>query len=1064
MPAPAEIVQLVELFERNREQYRSAAFSETAVRHQFIDPFFAALGWDVNNAQGFAEQYKEVIHEDKVLVGGAAKAPDYSFRIGKERKFFVEAKKPAVNITHDVEPAYQLRRYAWSAKLPLSILTDFEEFSVYDCRTRPDRADKAATGRIMLLTYREYAARWDEMAAVFSKMAVWQGALDKFAEAKAGKRGTAEVDDEFLGEIERWRELLARNLALRNPTLRGRDLNWAVQQTIDRIIFLRICEARDLEVFEQLRALLNGGHTYERLQELFRRADMRYNSGLFHFEEEKGRAEPPDRLSPGLSIDDKVLKDIIEHLYYPQSPYEFSVLPADILGHVYERFLGKVIRLSPGRQVKIEEKPEVRKAGGVSYTPTYIVDYIVRQTVGPLLEDRLRRGGVAPPPADGSRRGAVAPPPADGSRRGGVAPPPADASRRGAVAPPPLDRAHKGGETPPLRVVDPACGSGSFLLGAYQFLLDWYLADYLKDADRWLKGKRPPLERVGGGGLRLSIEERKRILMAHIYGVDIDPQAVEVTKLSLLLKVLEGEGMAVQMSLLPERVLPDLGRNIKCGNSLIGPDFYDGRLDLPDEETTTRVNAFDWAQEFPEVMAVGGFEAVIGNPPYIRIQALQEWAPLEVGHYKRAYRAASKGNYDIYVVFVEKGLGLLNEHGKLGFILPHKFFNAQYGEPLRKLLAEGQHLSKVVHFGDQQVFEGATTYTCLLFLEKGGSEEFSFVRAHDLTDWRAGAAQVEGTIPAASAGASEWNFVVGRGSDLFERLRAMPVKLGDVANIFVGTQTSADDIFVLDNVRMEGAHIIGTCAMAGQDVTIEEAITKPFLRGKQIRRYEPLQATTSLICPYTIDRVKAELIPEQELASNYPLAYAYLKTHRPQLEAREKGKFRGTNWYAFGYPKSMTLFQRQKLVVPDYNNRASFTYDTKGHFYKTGYGILIKGERQESPMYVLGLLNSPLLFGHLLKISTSLRGGFVRFWTQFIEQLPIRTIDFSDPADAARHDRMVALVTQMLDLHQRLAAEGVPHEKTALQRRIEMTDRQIDRLVYELYELTEEEIGVVEGG
>ena len=191
MPAPAEIVQLVELFQRNYDQYCAPSFSEAAVRHQFIDPFFAALGWDVNNTQGFAEQYKEVVHEDKVLVGDATKAPDYSFRIGKERKFFVEAKKPSVNIKHDIEPAYQLRRYAWSAKLPLSILTDFEEFSVYDCRMRPDRSDKAATGRILLLNFTDYVARWDEIAGIFSKAAVWQGALDRFAVAKAGKRTLA---------------------------------------------------------------------------------------------------------------------------------------------------------------------------------------------------------------------------------------------------------------------------------------------------------------------------------------------------------------------------------------------------------------------------------------------------------------------------------------------------------------------------------------------------------------------------------------------------------------------------------------------------------------------------------------------------------------------------------------------------------------------------------------------------------------------------------------------------------------------------------------------------------
>ena len=1024
MPAPAEIVQLVELFQRNYDEYCAPSFSEAAVRHQFIDPFFAALGWDVNNSQGFAEQYKEVVHEDKVLVGDATKAPDYSFRIGKERKFFVEAKKPSVNIKHDIEPAYQLRRYAWSAKLPLSILTDFEEFSVYDCRMRPDRNDKAATGRILLLSFTDYVTRWDEIAGIFSKTAVWQGALDRFAVAKAGKRGTAEVDDEFLAEIERWRELLARNLVLRNPHLRGQDVNWAVQQTIDRIIFLRICEARNLETYEQLRALLNGSHTYARLWELFRRADLRYNSGLFHFSEERGRAEAPDALTPGLEIDDRVLKDIIEHLYYPQSPYEFSVLPADILGHVYERFLGKVIRLiprqgsgqAPGRQVKIEEKPEVRKAGGVYYTPTYIVDYIVRQTVGPLLEGKTPAHGRSP-----------------GS---------------------------------PPRVADIACGSGSFLLGAYQYLLDWHLAYYLREPERWLKGKRPALERVSGGAIRLTIEERKRILMDHLYGVDIDPQAVEVTKLSLLLKVLEGEGVAGQLSLGVERVLPDLGRNIKCGNSLIGPEFYDGKLDLPDDETAQRVNAFDWKKEFPEAMAAGGFDAVIGNPPYIRIQALQEWAPLEVEHYKRAYRAASKGNYDIYVVFVEKGLGLLNGHGSLGFILPHKFFNAQYGEPLRKLLSEGHHLSKVVHFGDQQVFEGATTYTCLLFLERGGRQEFQFVRAHDLAAWRTGAAQVEGTIPTASAGVSEWNFVVGGGSDLFERLRATPTKLEHVTErIFQGIKTSADSVYIVEQREVvEGRARIYSPATK-QEHWVESDLFHPLVKGDS-RRYSMKNTGLLILFPYSDEFVsQGRLIPATVIAKRYPLTWAYLLANKTYLEEREKGRMRGSKWYAYIYPKALDVIGLPKIFTPDIALRASFSVDTTGQYFFTGgvaggYGILAKPDLNRD--YLLGLLNSKVLNWYVRQTATQMRGGYYSFESRYIRVLPIRTINFADPADAARHDRMVALVTQMLDLHSRLAAEGVPHAKAALQRRIEATDRQIDALVYELYGLTDAEIAVVE--
>jgi type I restriction-modification system DNA methylase subunit len=981
MPAPVEIVQLVELFQRNYAQYRDPAFSETAVRHQFIDPLFAALGWDVNNIQGFAEQYKEVVHEDKVRVGGAAKAPDYAFRIGKERKFFVEAKKPAVNITSDVEPAYQLRRYAWSAKLPLSILTDFEEFSVYDCRTRPDKSDKAATGRIFLLNYRDYVTRWDEIAGVFSKAAVWQGALDKFAEAKAGKRGTAEVDDEFLAEIERWRELLARNLALRNPTLRGRDLNWAVQQIIDRIVFLRICEARDLETFEQLRALLNGGRTYERLQELFRRADYRYNSGLFHFEEEKDRAEAPDTLTPGLEIDDKALKDIIEHLYFPESPYEFSVIPADILGHVYERFLGKVIRLTPGRQVKIEEKPEVRKAGGVYYTPTYIVDYIVRQTVGPLVEGKtpVQVGGAARRP-----------------------------ERSGAQS---KDADH------PLRIADIACGSGSFLLGAYQFLLDWYLAEYLKAPDRWLKGKRPPLERASGGVLRLTIEERKRILMSHIYGVDIDPQAVEVTKLSLLLKVLEGEGVASQMSFLPERVLPDPGRNIKCGNSLIGPDFYDRKFDLPDEETTRRVNAFDWAREFPDVFphpptpspelrfgrgggqagGEGGFDAVIGNPPWGA-----DFDETQTQYFRTTYRT---GASDSYAIFVEAGLRKTRSEGHLSFITPDTFLRKDGYEAVRRFFLEENVVQELIETGP--VFSGVRDTWCLVFRLKRALPDDRDTVVHRKIS----------------------RFVVSAE----ERLdRFAKAAWDDVTHVKQMTWMKRPQL------------VVGYLASEMAQAIVEKVERHPRLGVQMEYRVSRGEEGSKFNLVESADGDFDMVIPAD--------VFRYHMTSG--IKIRSTSLTPGKLSLLYSNPK-LWIIRIQKMR---WKQRIVCTLDERQNSagMKT-LQTIVSSDGIASLKYLQGILASRLInFWCINYLADDMNKAY-------LERIPIRTINFADPTDVARHDRMVSLVTQMLDLHARLAAEGVPHEKAALQRRIELTDRQIDALVYELYGLTAEEIAVVEG-
>ena len=569
-----EIAKLCQYFATNRQSFLAPGVKEAHVRQSLIDPFFEALGWDMRNDSMAAPQYREVIPEDSLDVEGQQKAPDYTFRVGTLPKFYVEAKKCGVNISADPAPAYQLRRYGFSAKLALSILTDFEELGVYDCASRPRPGDKASHARIQYFGFTEYPDRWREIWDVFSREAVWSGTFDQYAASKR-KRGTSEVDSEFLKDIEGWRDVLARNLALRNSDLSADDLNAAVQRIIDRIVFLRMAEDRGLESYGQLLKLCEQPDIYDRFMSgLCRKADQKYNSGLFHFQKEPGVSDAPDTLTPRLAVDDNALKPILQSLYFEHgSPYNFGVLPVEILGTVYERFLGKVIRLTAGHQAKVEEKPEVRKAGGVYYTPAYIVNYIVHNTIGKQIEGKS----------------------------------PADLAG--------------GKTTPPFRVLDMACGSGSFLLGAYQFLLDhclkWYQANPSKKHAK-------AVYQNAKGETRLTIAERKRILTTHIYGVDIDRQAVETTKLSLLLKALEGENdttLSQQMTLFHERALPNLSDNIKCGNSLIASDFSMVPEDL------VRVHAFDWPAQFSDAMKAGGFDAVIGNPPYIRIQTMQESEP-----------------------------------------------------------------------------------------------------------------------------------------------------------------------------------------------------------------------------------------------------------------------------------------------------------------------------------------------------------------------------------------------------------------------------------------------------
>jgi hypothetical protein len=943
---PLLIAELVARFDQNVDAYRNAGYNETQLRREFLDPFFDALGWDVSNRGGLAEAYKDVIHEDALKVGGDTKAPDYCFRVGGKRIFFVEAKKPATNVKGDPAPAYQVRRYAWSAKLPLSILTDFEEFAVYDCRTRPSLNDKSSTGRILDLKYSEYADRWNEIASIFSKDAVLKGSFDKFAISER-RRGTATVDAAFLAEIEGWREALARNLALRNPSLTVHEINFAVQRTIDRLIFLRICEDRGVETYGELRTLLNGENIYGRLRHLYGIADERYNSGLFHFHAEKGRAEAPDELTPALQIDDKVLKDMIGGLYYPESPYEFSVFPIEILGQVYEQFLGKVIRLTPARHAKIEEKPEVRKAGGVYYTPSYIVDYIVTQTVGRLCE------GKTPKQIAG------------------------------------------------LRILDPACGSGSFLIGAYASLLNYHRDWYLKDgASKHTK----EIYQGTGGQWYLTTPEKKRILLNNIYGVDIDSQAVEVTKLSLLLKVLEGENQETlnrQLKMWRERALPDLGNNIKCGNSLIDPDYFAGQL-LPDEEAMRHINPFDWRREFPEIMEAGGFDVVIGNPPWGAELSTAERAFLTL-----QYPAVPTKTKDSYMYFLLRSLYLLHTSGMLGFIIPNTWLLINTASDFRRQLLS-LRVSEIIDHGDG-VFKRATVESSTLIVVKRRDQDST---CHVVR--------------------------MRRGTPVVDRFIKKQVWLDDaLCRIVVDLDDRAQRL--LARLKSKSTPFRECCVIIWG--------IKPYQVG------------------YGVPAQTREMVQKRIYHSETKRGDAWKPLVVGTNVNRYEVHYAGNQYIKYGkwlmYPSDESLMLRPKLLLRQTSDTLRACYDEQGYYCQNS--VFIIHSDIVNLKVLLALLNSRLL-GFVYKLGNPQTGKiFAEIKPSVIKELPIRTFDLSDTAARTEQGRLVMCVERISDLYKRLRVAKAPDERSQLQRQIDATDREIDSLVYKLYELTPDEITIVEG-
>ncbi|PQJ31908.1 hypothetical protein BST92_08200 [Nonlabens arenilitoris] len=1012
-----KVSELVDDFETGYSHYKDPSYSETRVREDFINKFFIALGWDVTHEYQKNPYKQEVKLEQTQKQEGSKnkKFADYAFYLAPDFKnpaFFVEAKKPAVLLEDHTGYYLQTHKYGWNSDTPLAILTDFEEFIVIDCRSKPHPKFSANTA-VRKYTFRQYKddETFRELYYLFSREAVAEGSLTHFVETQIPKTklkarqlkmfggGYKSVDDDFLEYIDSLRLELARGFYAKDNELTHQQLTEATQKTIDRLVFIRFLEDKQIE-FEEYINELKDWKEFVQLSKMF---DGKYNGIVF-------KESFIDKPSFG-GIDKGLFQDLCYDISSKESPYNFNSIPVHILGSIYERFLGKVVSIENGK-VDIVQKPEVRKAGGVFYTPKYIVDYIIDKSVGKLIKGKTPK------------------------------------------------------EIDKLSFADISCGSGSFLIGVYEYLIDYhknYYVDKLEGKTE-IDGRSEDLGNAmfDEGIWVLTLKRKQEILLNCVYGVDIDNQAVEVSQLSLFLKLLEDEsfgsttksGQVTAFS----KVLPDLTQNIRSGNSLVGWDITENE-DLTVEDQKA-INPFDYQSAFPKVFASGGFDTIVGNPPYVKEYTNREVFEVVKQSYLKEYY---QGKMDLWYFFVCNGLDLMKPDGILGYIIPNNWTTNSGASIMRNKIVTDSQIVEMIDFGSYMVFESASIQTMIILLnhsKKSKTYSLDYLKLLEDSNTK------ENAISLLQREAHSNNFILKPKFDrrkfiddyilfgekdvnkvLNNIKRASNFELDARKEVAQGIVTPQDAVNKKSSEKLgilkgTGIFVLNTKELDDLELDDKEKqLIKPLFYSNQIEKYYLNKENTHWII-YTSSAYK-----EKNSLDNYPNIKMHLDRFQPVITSSNKP-------YGLHRARKEDFFKGEKIIsLRKCSEHPTFSLTEIDSYVLQSY-YLIKSKRINLK-YLTGLLNSRLVKFWLLHKGKMQGSNFQ------VDKEPLLNIPIVKPKKDFIKS-VAAYVEDVIQTKEQRESATISSDIDFYDRKIKNLENQIDQLVYEIYDLEPDDIAIVQ--
>ncbi|MEI6856189.1 Eco57I restriction-modification methylase domain-containing protein [Psychrilyobacter sp.] len=954
-----KIKELVKQFQDNMIYVKKPEYNETSLRQHYLDKLFENLGWDIANNNKVNPEIQEVILEpyDKKY-----KRPDYAFTFNGIKKFFLEAKKPSVSIINNKKVIFQAKSYGWSANHPIVVISNFETLIIYDTTSPPKIDDHYKNGVLYEYNYLEYEEKWDEIHSLLSRGSIFSGEFDtKFSNNKDNLK-LYSIDKYFLTEINNWRLKLGKYL-YEEKKYNTLKINESIQKFINQIIFLRFCEDRNLNTYHS--TMQNFSENKEKLKEqlklLFIAADFKYNSGLF------------DGKNIIFDLSNEIIFDIVNKLYYPNSPYMFDAIDSNILGDIYELFLSEKIELVDNKIILAKKDEDINKS--IVTTPQEIVKYMVETS----LEEKIDNKNF--------------------------------------------------NEILNLNIADIACGSGIFLVAVYEKIQNYLIKKYMKEDPTKLVS-------INLNQYKLNFFAKRSILENCIFGIDIDFNAVEVAKFSLLLKLLENENSSTIGIF--KSILPSLNKNIKNGNSLINLENLSekeyNKLSLPEK---IKLVPFQW--DFKG--NIDRFDLILCNPPYVKTEDMKKHTlDIEMKMYKKYFSAYKQ--FDKYFLFIEKALKNIKEDGKICFIIPNKFIKNEAGRKLRELLIGDYSLEKYIDFNSIQLFKDQTTYSSILIASKNKNSEFDYEAVANLQDWL----KTKGTkfvkVKKSILSKDPWIICSDKKEiDLLNKLYEDSFLLDDIADAINGIQTSAEknlskgrpyplywfsksEILKEDNEYIE-------IKRGNKTYKIEKTILKPYFKPttkieKKISSFDVPTLNKWIIFPYDKNGVLYSL---NLMEGNYPETLKYLKDHYDMLIPKQiSGDSNDRDvpisdkhtWYHYGRIQGLTSFiETPKLIVKVMaKDNPLYLLDVEDMIISSGgtAGYCAIESNSNSPYdleFIQAILTHPAIDWLFSKMGSNFEGGFYTRGTNVLKRVPIKKLNLEIEEEKMKYDKIISLIKQI---------------------------------------------------